>query len=84
MKISKRTMEQAILICAIAASGGVHLVDGRTRCYGTIRLELPDASSDAMHLACIACGHVMDMLGSVWTCEVDAEAEALLRTGWSP
>lgn len=85
-KYSKRTREDAALICAIAASGGVYL-DGDTRwspVYAMVRKELDDTSDDCLALAIRAYEHVRRERNGVWDRETDAEAEALLRTGWSP
>lgn len=85
-RISKRTRKQAALICAIAASGGMWLPgESRwSRYYANISIDLDEPSNEALHLAVGAYHHVMRALGGPWTVEVDAEAEALLRTGWSP
>lgn len=76
--------EQAAMICAIAASGGVgSRFGGRSPFYATISAAL-GCGDDALALALAAYTRAMERLGHVWTREVDAEAEALLRTGWSP
>jgi hypothetical protein len=77
MKISKRTREQAALICAIAA-----LSDERHPIYHTIShdLGLPERAAD---LAINAWTALRD-IGFAWTREMDGEAESLIRSGWSP
>ena len=77
-KISKRTREQAAMICAIAASNDVNqpYVD----VVETVGMRVSD---QAMDLAIKAHAKVIyslvpDRDGA------DAEAEALIRTGWSP
>jgi hypothetical protein len=91
MKISKRTREQAAMICAIAAStpnerGSRPCYDvevaqwlglWRGTCVATYTKE------PAVRLALDAWEFVFDR-GERWTAETDADAEALLRTGWVP
>lgn len=80
MKISKKTREQAALICAIAASNFDF-----AESYSAIAIGLwPNSRgrSDAYDLALRAWDDA-SRLGLPWPC-VDAEAESLLRTGWSP
>lgn len=80
MKISKKTREQAALICAIAASNFDF-----AESYSAIVIGLwPNSRgrSDAYDLALWAWDEA-SRLGLPWPC-VDAEAESLLRTGWSP
>lgn len=80
MKISKKTREQAALICAIAASNFDF-----AESYSAIAIGLwPNGRgrSDAYDLALRAWDEA-SRLGLPWPC-VDAEAESLLRTGWSP
>lgn len=77
MKISKKTREQAAMICAIAASSGDTGYDAAA--------DAIDASADAYDLANAAWSaanrkfHFGDK-GRIG----DAAAEALLRTGWTP
>lgn len=84
MKISKKTREQAALICAIAASNFDF-----AESYSAIAIGLwPNSRgrSDAYDLAHDLAFRAWDeasRLGLPWPC-VDAEAESLLRTGWSP
>lgn len=83
VKISKKTREQAALICAIAASGGVHTEspDRWTRVYCDIARAL-DYDCVATRLSILAYDSLMR--GRTWTRELDAEAESMIRTGWSP
>jgi len=77
-KISKRTREQAAMICAIAASDTVGMVGSRTSMSDTFgRCNGAD-----MALARAALWSVESEYSDTrqrWAC-----AEALLRTGWSP
>lgn len=83
--------EEAALICAIAASGGVWLDDANekrmSRFYGWIadalELETPRSSLGlaSLGLALAAFDFVRLEVGLD---HGDGEAEALLRTGWSP
>lgn len=86
MRISKRTREQAALICAIAASGGVWrdgvAFDRWSFVYDHVA-ESADVAGPAVRVAVRAWMHVTRH-GTPWTREVDAEAEALLMSGWSP
>lgn len=77
MRISKRTREQAALICAIAASGGVwrDAAGRRSPAYLFIAEEI-DATGPALHLAVHAYHHMTEATGGTWTREVDAEAES--------
>lgn len=71
-RISARTREQAATICAIAASSH-WLSSGSAQ-------DAIGASDEALALAFDAC-----MSASEMTWRLDwAEAEARLRTGWSP
>lgn len=84
-----RTRAQAAKICAIAASGGVAVQSWPPtemqlcREYGVISSEI-GASASALNLAHFAWDYVISKINSNWTCEIDAEAEALIRDGWSP
>lgn len=71
--------EDAALICAIAASGGI---DGCVT-YHYIR-DNAGFSDDSLVLAWKAYNHVRYETKQGWTRETDAEAEALIRTGWKP
>lgn len=81
-RISKKTRDEAILICAIAASSA-----GITPyTWITDSLRASDASYS---LACAAVEKVHESKprykkGVAEWCEQDAEAECLLRDGWSP
>lgn len=83
MKIGKCTREQATLICAIAASGGLWL-DGPQNRWTQRYDEIAREINADVGLSILAWRHVMRTLRCAWTREVDAEAEALLRTGWTP
>lgn len=85
VKISKKVREEAALICAIAASGGVtpERGDRRSRVYGEIHRSLGVGGSDeALGLAIYAYVCLSEFMP--WTPEFDAEAEAMIRTGWTP
>jgi hypothetical protein len=83
MKISKRTREQAAMLCAIAASAPpVSMTDV---CYSL------DPAKEAAELAYAAWQHAyrhMSIVDPRWYIDggwyLYAEAESLLRTGWSP
>lgn len=78
--IPRHVREDAALICAIAASGGTVGYHAAL----TIARELGiEDRHDAINLAADAWAQAM-VGRSDWTREVDAEAEALIRTGWSP
>lgn len=90
-RYTKRVREEAALICAIAASGGVWCGDKRRRTYGDIHLWL-GSSDDAFRLALDAwdnvksrgCHRSMTNEEAPWSPGLDAEAAALLEDGWSP
>lgn len=82
MKYSRKDREQATLICAIAAS-----TPGMDQAYGEVGHGLgiirtndrPQAGwSNAMDLALAAWSRCIS------TEHPDAEAEALIHTGWTP
>lgn len=81
MKPSKRTREQAALICAIAASTPLF-----TSMYFTVTLELGWLSHrEALELARAAWDHAyVKARYGTHPAAIDAEAEALLRTGEFP
>jgi hypothetical protein len=91
MKISKKVREQAAMICAIAASTpnehgtrpfyDVEVAQWLGLWRGTCAKTY--AKEPAVKLALDAWGFVFDC-GERWTAETDAEAEAILRTGWVP
>lgn len=86
--IRHRVREEAAIICAVAASGGLPWHGKRFYEYRSIQIEIGFHFTSG-DLALEAYSHVMRILrdedpGSAWTREVDAEAEALLRCGWSP
>lgn len=79
VKISKRVREEAALICAIAASndwvweGGDPCEQGASRAAVDLAIKVSDVSRVARRA-------VADYdVSAPW-----AEAEAMLRTGWSP
>ena len=86
MRISKRTREQAWLICAIAASqpkNGLGLSDVATE------LDTPVTWVRCGRLGAFLIAHearvaVEDRVAGIRYEESCAEAEALLRCGWSP
>lgn len=78
MRISKKVREEAALICAIAASNG----QGFTS-YIEIENDLGEVSQVALGLAASAWLALGDVYGD-GDATRDAEAEALIRTGWSP
>lgn len=76
-RYSKRVREEAALICAIAASGG-----GDLWSYPTVAEALELARFGKAHrLAYDAWASLIDVYDSR-DVERDAEAEALIRTGW--
>jgi hypothetical protein len=78
-KISKRTREEAIRICDVAAS-----TPGDRRTYEHIARTLGhDALGKEYMLAVDAWSYVYRR-GVDWTPATDAEAAALLREGWCP
>lgn len=83
MKISKKTREQAALICAIAAcetKEGDTLSDISTRCKVSRAADrLARAAYERTFYSHWA--FVEDLFNYEFAC---AEAEALLRTGWTP
>ncbi len=82
MKITKKTRDQAILICAIAASDPDRSRTPYTLISGPLGLGPTDK---AVKLAVDAWRHVYHSPPfRNWTQETDAQAEALLQCGWSP
>ena len=84
--ITDEVREEAALICAISASSG--LPSGEGRAYIMLGQDL-GAELQAGELAGYAWQEAMNRNVAIngvwrWTREVDAEAEALLRTGWNP
>jgi hypothetical protein len=94
MRISKKTRESAALICALAASTNV----GSIGCAWAIGLHTGSHAARREYLAAIdLVSAAFDEAGlHPWTrdrfgrfdaqnwCAQMAEAEAMLRTGWSP
>lgn len=86
MKISKKTREEAALICAICASADPQQDEwGSTyqaSCLTGLDRTAQKLASDAWLFVTNDAPHVEDYDARVR--ERYAEAEALLRTGWSP
>lgn len=82
MKITKRTREQAALICAISASNW-----DPNMWQAALAAGVDPSDTTSFSLAVDACCFVVDSLGNPHGTpnpETRAEAEALLRTGWTP
>jgi len=84
MKYSKKVRDGAALICAIAAS-----TPSLANAYRSTKIELgASVSHESLGLALSAWVYARDVLmerfGMSDTYQVDAEAEALIRTGWTP
>lgn len=77
MRISKRVREEAARLCAIGASGPVAMFEV---------FEQLDPSQPAAQLAWDAFGFACRTVGECADRSrvVRAEAEAMLRTGWTP
>lgn len=90
--IGKRVRAQAALICAIAASGGVRMFHAGlrrsvwSRAYYDIARRLGvSTETEAYALAVAAWGYAKTGYPECpWHTHADADAEALLRTGWAP
>jgi hypothetical protein len=84
MKITRRTKSEAIHICAVAASNPdlTCRYDHAARAIGASgpALKLAFEAWDAVWWATRNRGEVFDAKDPAF----DAEAEALLRTGWTP
>lgn len=85
MKYGKRVREEAVLLLATMASSDLE------RCHTDARDSDFEAtlgiSCDATTLAWRAWQHVAESLGwpgDITAAWLDAEAEALIRTGWTP
>lgn len=74
MKYTKREREQAALICQLAASN--HLGHRGVVAQADINVIRAANLARCAFYACFYTSHT-------W-CEQNAEAEALLRTGWTP
>ena len=75
-RISKKVREEAALICQVAASN--NLLNWETSCTLGV-------SAEAYDLAVCACSFTVDAYRRWEGNELTrAEAESLLRTGWSP
>jgi hypothetical protein len=78
-RISKRAREEAALICAVAASS-----DFPARFYGNAAMDL-GVSQAAYRLAGNALQKAFEQEhGDAIERAYDAEAESLLRCGWTP
>jgi hypothetical protein len=76
VKITKKVREDAAWLCALSASnGGGHL-------YWYLA-ELFDISGKSVRLA-VSAWSVAPAPDGRWCSEVDAEAEAMLLSGWEP
>lgn len=85
MKISKKTREEAILICEAHASNGWPPGANYRRGYYWVACELGLEQGDACTLAVDAWRYVRGRESKAWWDEgSDANAAALLREGWSP
>lgn len=87
MRISKKVREEAALICAVCASGPDETSDEHPwpRPLTNRAANAILASDAAYNLALDARLFVSRFFNlSTYTRESDAEAEALLRTGWEP
>ena len=86
-RIPKRVREQAALICAIAACELPEFpnwgVRGARAYYKQTIGPAIVASDEAIALA-LEAWRLVTLRGRHWTQAEDAEAEALLRCGWSP
>lgn len=79
-RYSKRVREEAALICAIAASNR-----DMNDWYGGVADETGiQRQGEAFDLAIAAWCHALPASGALGPGELDAEAEALIRTGWTP
>lgn len=72
---TNKERKEATLVCAIAACADLRY-DDIVKCI--------DVSMIAENLAYSAWGYACKHYDSPWDPAVDGEAEALLRTGWSP
>jgi hypothetical protein len=81
MRITKRVREEAALFCtAVACSGDFDLFDIDYMCS----LGISDPGRKLANRALtVACSLPTDWSAEMWR-EDWAEAEALLRTGWTP
>lgn len=81
-RIPKKVRDEAILICAIAAS-----TPDYSQNYDSVSDEI-DPALGSLDLALAAWSHVVDHIyaqeAHLVDDEIDAEAHALLQTGWSP
>lgn len=83
-RISKRVREEAALICAVSASWPA---DRRDHDYHSISIQIGASNESTLLAADALCAVEDDGSPSgwrLWRREDDAEAEALLHTGWTP
>ena len=80
MKVTRKTREQAALLCAVGASQPTEFYDQMARDLGVS----PAALRLATDAFLTALRERMKRPGSWRGGDVDAEAEAMLRTGWTP
>lgn len=82
-RISKKVREEAALICSVMASQG----GGRWTNYAGVQTDL-DLDDNAWRVACLASIEIearYRAIGDLSGFDIKgAEAESLLRTGWSP
>lgn len=76
MKYSKKVREEAAMICSIAASN-----EDYSQAYASVDCDLPVRTSGEAYRLAMAAWRLA-FKGNADLC--DAEAEALIRTGWSP
>ena len=80
-RISKLVREEAAMLCAICASD----VEPTSMMDAQISITGSHEVTEAVRLACDAwCFAFDNVVGQYKSQELDAEAEALLRCGWSP
>lgn len=85
MRYSKADREAAANLCSMSACLGAFNPD-TMHVYSDLRpsLGIESCESPPAKLAGLAWIHVHRARGFVWDHETDAEAEALIRTGWEP
>jgi hypothetical protein len=84
VKISKKVREQAAMICAIAASTETDYGTRPTYEWDVAPWLGVDRCHPSVTLALKAWRKAFRRDGGPWTAVIDAEAEAILRTGWAP
>lgn len=86
MKYTKEQRETAALVCAVAASS-LPVAERYFDIMGLIGLNPPPLGkgvNPTLTLALEAWDYVRQATGLDWSQEQHAEAEALIRTGWTP